>query len=305
MKTLKDFYIVVTKQNHEQITNLLRPSFEFGLGKFIHFDFDYVDSWCINQYTKNKERISLSKLKRYIDNTPTREGLKKAQNASKIYKYKYEQERNEKDKYKSFLDVSETNNKELKEDYNQVKNACTALGYKLTERTNHLKEIRDTLWSIEELVIPEVCEQESTVIDWVNDVIKERDKWKGLHYNSSTKLDLLSDDYSDLKHSNERLQYNLDNLRSEREQLTNLAKKDVNLGKKTLVEWVSELYNVCLDYDRLNSEKVDLESELRVKERVNNELIKDNTILEKELRKYKTVAMCSLLLTLLALGLWF
>lgn len=204
MKTLKDFYIVVTKQNHEQIKELL-PNYNYGLNKTIYFNFDDVNSYSLRD-RYNVERISLSKLKRYIDNTPTREGFKKAQNASKIYKYKYEQ-----------------------------------------------------------------CKKES----------------------------------EELLYRNERLQYNLDNLRSEREQLTSIAKKDINLGNKTLIEWVSELYNVCLDYDRLNSEKVDLESELRVKERVNNELIKDNTILEKELRKYKTVAMCSLLLTLLALGLWF
>ena len=89
MKTLKDFYIVVTKQNHEQIKELL-PNYNYGLNKTIYFNFDDVNSYSLRD-RYNVERISLSKLKRYIDNTPTREGLKKAQNASKIYKYKYEQ----------------------------------------------------------------------------------------------------------------------------------------------------------------------------------------------------------------------
>lgn len=209
MKTLKDFYIVVTKQNQGQITNLLCPSFEFKIGKFIHFDFDDVDSWCINQYTKNKQRISLSKLKRYIDNTPTREGLKKAQNASKIYKYKYEQE-------KKLNDI-------------------------------HLEEIN---------------------------------KWKGLYYESSTNLDFANDKINDL--------------RKEREAIVSIAKQDINLGKKTLTEWVNEI----VEYDKyLIKECTSLSIE-------NVNLNIQNTKLSIEIRKHKIVAMVSLIITLLALGLW-
>lgn len=295
MKTLKDFYIVVTKQNHEQITNLLCPSFEFKIGKFIHFDFDDVDSWCINQYTKNKERISLSKLKRYIDNTPTREGIKKAQNASKIYKYKYEQCKKENEYNNIIFNDAKNNYIRLTEDNNSLSLFNNALRDKLTET-------QTTLRNIEKIVMPDACEQDSTVIDWVKDIVcdskqfkEERDLFQSL-YNSELSVT------KELKHSNERLQYNLDNLRSEREQLTNLAKKDVNLGNKTLIEWVEyiqennkHMYKECTVLG-ISNKNLELN---------NTKLNLENDKLNKELRKYKTVAMCSLLLTLLALGLWF
>lgn len=300
MKTLKDFYIVVTKQNKKQLEELLNiPAYE---GYNISFDCDDSSSRTYMTRIKNKQRISLSKLKRYIDNTPTREGLKKAQNASNIYKYKYEQCKKDNEEQAYYIEEFRSDYKELREDYNQVKSVCTALDYKLTESTNNLKEVQTTLRDVEKLIPQENKLIDSTVVDWVNDVIKERDKWKGLHYDSSTGLDLLSYVYNELKHSKERLQYNLDNLRSEREQLTNLAKKDINLGKKTLIEWVEyiqennkHMYKECTVLG-ISNKNLELN---------NTKLNLENDKLNKELRKYKIVAMCSLLLTLLALGLWF
>lgn len=264
MKTLKDFYIVVTKQNCDELRELLDAKI-IHIERSVTFTADNKESWCYG-YIENKERVSLSELKRYIVTIPTREALKKAQNASKLHKYRYEQEKKFNEVSVDLLDNYLKEISSLQEKIIKSK----SIDNKLTERTNQLAEAKSVLSTIKRMVIIDEYEQGTNIVDWIQDVINERDKWKDLHYEASTNLNFTND--------------TMDNLRKERKVLVSIAKQDINLGSKTLTEWVTELSR--------NNEYSKREYKSLVIEK------------EKEIRKHKLVAMVSLIITLLALGLW-
>ena len=76
MKKLTDVYIKVTKQNYEDCDKLFK--FKYNIGTYIIFlynDFNSYQSRTVEP--KNKQKVSLTELKRLIDTIPTREEIKR------------------------------------------------------------------------------------------------------------------------------------------------------------------------------------------------------------------------------------
>lgn len=85
MKTLKDVYIKVTKQNKEDLDKIAK--FDIPIGKYVCFVHDVLSSvYYYSNEPEDKQKVSLSELKRLIDTTPTRDEIKRLKAQLSAYK---------------------------------------------------------------------------------------------------------------------------------------------------------------------------------------------------------------------------
>lgn len=89
MKTLKDVYIKVTKQNQGQLKCILTTN-TIIVGDVIIFLEDSVSSWDYETIIEDRVRVSLSQLKRLIDTIPTREEITRLKRQISAYKTNYD-----------------------------------------------------------------------------------------------------------------------------------------------------------------------------------------------------------------------
>lgn len=85
MKTLKDVYIKVTEKNFEELHALLNRKIRVGYYLYFLSD-DISTSWLVPDIEENKQKVSLTELKRLIEAIPTREEIKRLKQQISGYK---------------------------------------------------------------------------------------------------------------------------------------------------------------------------------------------------------------------------
>lgn len=88
MKKLTDVYIKVTKQNQEELQDLLNRKLK--INEEILFSNDCKESQYIGLPLNNEKKVSLTELKRLIDTIPTREEIKRLKAQVSAYKMNYD-----------------------------------------------------------------------------------------------------------------------------------------------------------------------------------------------------------------------
>lgn len=88
-RTLKDVYIKVTEKNFEELHTLLNR--KIRVGYYLYFlSEDIGTSWLAPDAEENKQKVSLSQLKRLIDTIPTREEITRLKRQISAYKTNYD-----------------------------------------------------------------------------------------------------------------------------------------------------------------------------------------------------------------------
>lgn len=88
MKTLKDVYIKVTDRNQEELETVL--GMKVPNNYIVSFTFDSIYSVYMHDREINKQKVSLSQLKRLIETIPTREEITRLKRQISAYKTNYD-----------------------------------------------------------------------------------------------------------------------------------------------------------------------------------------------------------------------
>lgn len=140
MKTLKDVYIKVTKRNKEELYTLLNR--KIRIGYFLYFLSDDIKtSWLTPDIELNKQKVSLSQLKRLIETIPTREEITRLKRQVSAYKTNYDKVVKYSLSKEEVIEELQRNNSEL---IQKLIKANRDLKSKYSE-IHELKEERDSL----------------------------------------------------------------------------------------------------------------------------------------------------------------
>lgn len=182
MKKLTDYYVLITENIVDEVIEYFGLHFKRNdlIGKSLVFAYDDKNSQYFRHskaYTKT--RLKWSKMKRFIENSPTREKYLSAQQQSKGYKKCWIEEKQRRELLGQNFDTLLSDVKRIESNYELSNEILLSksreiidlefTNYKLNERIERLTTERDVLVK---LAKENGLTNKQTLTDWVNSILE-------------------------------------------------------------------------------------------------------------------------------------
>lgn len=219
-RTLKDVYIKVTENNKKELESILKIKVPNNYN--LSFSFDNV--YCVYMHDRSidKQKVSLSELKRLIDTIPTREEITRLKRQISAYKTNYDKVVKHSLSKEDVIEDLQNNNSDLIQKLVKANRGLKSKYNEIHKLKNDIKKVRcerDSLdasfKNINEMyddLVVESGKKQNLLKNLYDDALKEIEVWKQNDKKSLELIKEINDDnlyliteYEKVKKENEQL----------------------------------------------------------------------------------------------------